>query len=431
VYVSPLRAAAFLIASLCLGACSQNVERMEVFVPPMDDEAPQLKNAIEVGQVDGGSSFLSNAGVTDGEFKQVLIYALNSARLLAPSPAAARWRLDVDLDFRPAPRWAFADQQVDTNITYRLISLPGGEQVLERLIRTSDIKPAPGAGAQVVQFLFTGLNGISADANARREYAFEQTVRSNLVAFFGELGDWGRGATPVAATAPTQSLSPPPAVAAQGTAPPTAAAPPTPTLAATQPPTGAVPPPPAEQVAAVPPSQEDAKPAQDPIRFGDEVPFRCPAPGTEIDFGSGLKRVFSPVAHTGPVDCPYRSAGSIAKVTMFGQYKSDAETALRELWPLRVGNKVSFVSIGSAQIRFLETYRVVRHERVTVPAGTFDTFVIDWDCTSRNAYANDYHETGTFWYAPEVGYVVKVEHHLEGGLYARLVNDEAVHVSAQ
>jgi uncharacterized Zn-finger protein len=437
VYVSPLRSA-LLIASLCLGACSEHVERMEVFVPPIDDEAPQLKNAVEVGQVDGGSSFFITAGVTDDEFKQVLAYELSSARLLAPSPAAARWRLDVGLDFRPAAHWAFADQQVNTNITYRLISLPGGEQVLERLIRTSDIKQAPDAGAQVVRFLFAGLNGISADADMRRKLAYEQTVRSSLVTFFDELGHWARATRPtVAATTPTQSpaprppTEPPPAVAARDVAAPTAAPPTVPTQAAAQPPTGAAPPLPAQQAAVMSSPQKDAKPAHDTIRFGDEVPFRCPAPGTEIDFGSGLRRVFSPVADTGPVDCPYKSAGNIARVTMFGQYKSEAETALRELWPLRVGNKVSFVSTGSLQIRFLETYRVVRHERVTVPAGTFDTFVIDWDCTSRNAYANDYHETGTFWYAPAIGYVVKVEHHLEGGLYARLVNDEAVHVSAQ
>ncbi len=424
----PACRAVLLLIALGLGACTnQHVARMEPFIPPIDDEAPQLKDAIEVGQISGGSSFLNNAGVTDGEMKDVLGYALQSARVLAPSPAAAHWRLDVTLDFHPAPRWAFADQQVDTNITYHLISLPGGEQAFERLVRTSDIKQAPEAGVQVLQFLFTGLNGISADADTRRKYAYEQTVRSNLVAFFDALGDWARAAPPAVAVLPSAAPSPPTQIPAARAGPP-------PAVGAVSSPAGqaaaepAPPPPPVKQVAVVPPQAET--PAQEPALFGDKAPFRCPAPETEIDFQSGAKRVFSPAADAGPVDCPYASPSGVAKATMFGFYTRTAETALRDLWPLRVGKKVSFITVGDAQIHFVESYHVVRHDRVAVPAGTFDAFVVDWDCSSNNRYANGYHETATYWYAPTVGYVVKVEHHLKGGLYARLSDDEAVRVTS-
>jgi hypothetical protein len=48
-------------------------------------------------------------------------------------------------------------------------------------------------------------------------------------------------------------------------------------------------------------------------------------------------------------------------------------------------------------------YRVVRHETVPVPAGTFDAFVIERESSFSNRYADHYHEVGTFRYAPEIG----------------------------
>lgn len=78
-----------------------------------------------------------------------------------------------------------------------------------------------------------------------------------------------------------------------------------------------------------------------------------------------------------------------------------------------------------------ETYRVIRHETVTVPAGTFDAFVVEWESSISNRHADHYHEVGTFRYAPEIGYVVKIAHHLDSGLYARLGDDEALRVISQ
>jgi hypothetical protein len=44
-------------------------------------------------------------------------------------------------------------------------------------------------------------------------------------------------------------------------------------------------------------------------------------------------------------------------------------------------------------------------ERVTVPAGTFDTYVITW--SEQGRLANDYEVTHTFWYAPSIRYFVR------------------------
>src|SRR5690348_1598993 len=130
-----------LALALGLAACGpSHVERMHITGMPLDTSAPTLDHAIAVGEVSGGSSWLNSAGVTDGEFKEVLEYALRNSGVLAPSLAAARWRLNVALDFDPAFRWAFSDQQVDTTITYRLFAQPEGNEVFERIIRTSDTK---------------------------------------------------------------------------------------------------------------------------------------------------------------------------------------------------------------------------------------------------------------------------------------------------
>lgn len=77
-----------------------------------------------------------------------------------------------------------------------------------------------------------------------------------------------------------------------------------------------------------------------------------------------------------------------------------------ELWPLAVGKKTSFyhrgISNGNSW-QVSDSAKVTGIEDVTVPAGTFKTFVI------TNAMDNSPWFDGkrTCWYAPEVGYCVK------------------------
>lgn len=160
--------------------------------------------------------------------------------------------------------------------------------------------------------------------------------------------------------------------------------------------------------------------------FGDPVPFACPRPGTEIDFRSGNKRVFGTADG---IFCPYESAGQRRRATPFGAYGGDAAQALARLWPLKLGNQVSFQT-RSGQTTSSERFYVTRRVPVTVAAGTFDAFLIDWDASASGLTAA-YSEHGQFWYAPEVGYVVKVKHQLTAGSYPRLADDEAVRIVPQ
>ncbi len=105
------------------------------------------------------------------------------------------------------------------------------------------------------------------------------------------------------------------------------------------------------------------------------------------------------------------------------EYKFD-RAAVAPLWPLKVGNKVSFpvtfgyaeaktVAEGKAKWKAAEkgriTFEVRRKERVTVRAGTFDTFVIH-RLRVFTRIAPPHRSLAVervSWYAPKLGYVVK------------------------
>lgn len=94
--------------------------------------------------------------------------------------------------------------------------------------------------------------------------------------------------------------------------------------------------------------------------------------------------------------------GTVSKEKM-----SDGEReAVAKLYPLKVGNSVRSGHSGTTTSGFnwtaMDKLEVTGTEKVTVPAGTFETFVIE---TSMN---NDrWWGKNTCWYAPEIGYCAK------------------------
>jgi hypothetical protein len=73
-----------------------------------------------------------------------------------------------------------------------------------------------------------------------------------------------------------------------------------------------------------------------------------------------------------------------------------------EFWPLQVGKQVTFNYGAGSPLSV--TARVLRTETITVPAGTFFTYVVE----RRSHPSNDFSESvSTFWFAPSVGTVVK------------------------
>ena len=88
---------------------------------------------------------------------------------------------------------------------------------------------------------------------------------------------------------------------------------------------------------------------------------------------------------------------------------------VEKLWPLQVGKNAS-VSMVTQQGGRALSWDVVRAETITVPAGTFATYVIE----KRERTGDDaYEAVERMWYAPQIGYFAKYEQELVRGIDRR------------
>jgi hypothetical protein len=85
--------------------------------------------------------------------------------------------------------------------------------------------------------------------------------------------------------------------------------------------------------------------------------------------------------------------------------------AIDALWPLAVGKQVSWRS-QRQQFEWQHRLRVARRETVTVPAGAFETWVIEHD---EKGLTHDHHTVDECYYAPELGFAVKKTQRLLAG----------------
>lgn len=83
----------------------------------------------------------------------------------------------------------------------------------------------------------------------------------------------------------------------------------------------------------------------------------------------------------------------------------EAKPGVEVLWPLRVGNSTSYVYTSEGD-EYSVMITVVGTESVTVPAGTFDTYVVSYD---SRATEGDWTGKGRYWWSPQVGWLVKYE----------------------
>ena len=153
-------------------------------------------------------------------------------------------------------------------------------------------------------------------------------------------------------------------------------------------------------------------PAQLAEPFPSVVEFHCPAAGTVIRKSTGGQITF---AEADGLRCAYTDEAGQKHQRYALFTDADGPLARKELdplWPLKQGNTVSFTVIEAYPLinrmtlpNHEEVFAVTRQERITVPAGTFDTYVVEWreqaTGTSRTSALI------TQWYAPGIGCVVK------------------------
>lgn len=88
---------------------------------------------------------------------------------------------------------------------------------------------------------------------------------------------------------------------------------------------------------------------------------------------------------------------------------SFAADSLAQLWPLTVGKRAVF-SVRRGELAWMYEARVTDTERVTVPSGTYDTYVVvtvETPLRTRTPATAKTRLT-TFWYAPSIHNVVRL-----------------------
>jgi hypothetical protein len=165
-------------------------------------------------------------------------------------------------------------------------------------------------------------------------------------------------------------------------------------------------------LAQIEPGQPNAPPAG---ALSEPIEFRCPSPGTTIKTSTGSQLRFG---EANGLRCAYTDENGAKREqnALFSDAVGRLSTReLERLWPMKVGTIVTFNLMDNTpkgandrltQRSYEETFIVTRQERVTVPAGAFDTFVIEWR-EKGVSVTNKTEALITLWYAPRLGYVVK------------------------
>jgi hypothetical protein len=137
--------------------------------------------------------------------------------------------------------------------------------------------------------------------------------------------------------------------------------------------------------------------------------FRCPVAGVVIKTSTGNSLESEGASGN---SCKFMgNRGEFSQYAGFsaGNANAKVHNAAAAIWPLKVGNKSSAQfdseNVASDNILYWQEFKVAAFEPVTVRAGTFQAFRIESE--QSNIKANGYHDKGTYWWSPDVGYIVK------------------------
>ena len=160
-------------------------------------------------------------------------------------------------------------------------------------------------------------------------------------------------------------------------------------------------------------------PAQTPgvaSQLAQGIAFDCPKPGTIIAFSDGRQLTFGKrdgfrcktVAQDG------KESDEYAGFVFLSALPSLAADDLQKFWPLRERSELAFAThtpelmSGAFQQDWVSNrYRVLGAEHLHVPAGDFDTVIVERHLGARN-FVENVDVTQRFWYAPKLAHVVKI-----------------------
>lgn len=153
--------------------------------------------------------------------------------------------------------------------------------------------------------------------------------------------------------------------------------------------------------------------------------FHCPKPGTVIV----LSDVTLTFADQEGMVCVSRNAtgGIVRKLLGFASTDSAfAKNHGERLYPFKVGNEIEYdhsadsshltlsAPTGNETVFYHSNAKVVREERLVTKMGTYDTYVIEIHQVIKNKNISGAW-LYSFWFAPDLGYIVKETHETRGG----------------
>lgn len=157
-----------------------------------------------------------------------------------------------------------------------------------------------------------------------------------------------------------------------------------------------------------------------PGAFAQTAEFKCPALGTVVQYSEGSKAkwleqvsnycILEGTSRDGATSRSrwYAPTATVSESRLFWS----EQTKPWMIWPLQVGKKHSARydgagSTASEQGSWNFTFTVVKFERVTTKAGTFDAFHV---LREQDSLSGTYKEKWSQWYAPEPGVTVKFDY---------------------
>jgi hypothetical protein len=163
-------------------------------------------------------------------------------------------------------------------------------------------------------------------------------------------------------------------------------------------------------------------------RADEQQEFHCPKPGTVIEYTSTGGTVVFGEADGMWCTGTQEDGQSWRRYAMLAgadaSWSGFIENHVERIWPLQLGKEINFTFQGRSSRNasavdsatpfwYVEKIVVARKEKLTVPAGTFDTWVIeDHQEVSRGRVI----ALRTYWYAPEVGFAIKYSYHITQGI---------------
>jgi hypothetical protein len=146
--------------------------------------------------------------------------------------------------------------------------------------------------------------------------------------------------------------------------------------------------------------------------------FRAPPPGTAFTTTSGVTRIAGAygtnlVQSVNGEDKKVYWLGGLAQYVITDDLAATVQREMDKLWPLQAGKSVSFegelpgLTATATPLKFQYDVTVERTETVTVPAGTFSTFVVKWEQSALGQPA--FRGVQTLWWSPALGFPVRRE----------------------